>query len=79
MRDYLEHTYNVVNTSLDRHLYILQNKIYTTPDANFNKKDVNNLRDALKYKQSLIINKLESKNEIFRIHQTIIEVFFILT
>ena len=53
MRDYLEHTYNVVSTSLDRHLYVLQNKIYTSPEAKFNKQDVNNLREALKYKMSL--------------------------
>ncbi len=52
MRDYLEHTYNVVSTSLDRHFYILQNKIYMSPDARFNKQEVNNLREALKFKLS---------------------------
>lgn len=53
MKDYLEHTYNVVSTSLDRHLYILQNKIYTNPEVKLNKQDVNDLREAIKYKINL--------------------------
>ncbi|RNA12572.1 hypothetical protein BpHYR1_009056 [Brachionus plicatilis] len=56
MKDYLEHTYNVVSTSLDRHLYLKQNNI------NFENLDddkepqssvkQNDLRDALRKKKS---------------------------
>jgi hypothetical protein len=73
MKDYLESTYNIVSTSLDRHLYVKQNKtanIINTVHKNDKKSDelvaimneyktTNNLRDILKYKNEL--NKLESK------------------
>ena len=72
MKDYLESTYNIVSTSLDRHLYVKQNKaanIINTVHKNDKKSDelvaimneyktTNNLRDILKYKNEL--NKLES-------------------
>ncbi len=39
MKDYLEHTYNIISTSLDRHLYSKQKKINS--EISFNLKDSN--------------------------------------
>lgn len=73
MKDYLEHTYNIISTSLDRHLYSKQKKINAELNDNLKDKggnkelnlleqiskysDKNDLRGALKNKD--IIQKSE--------------------
>lgn len=61
MKDYLEHTYNIVSTSLDRHLYLKQNNIAfeNVDDENDiqNNTKENDLRDALRKKKSQNIDK----------------------
>ncbi|CAF0718895.1 unnamed protein product [Brachionus calyciflorus] len=62
MKDYLEHTYNIVSTSFDRYLYLKQNNIEFTnaQDDDEDKKSIakqNDLRDALRKRQSENVDK----------------------
>lgn len=61
MKDYLEHTYNIVSTSLDRHLYLKQNniKFENVDDENeaIGNNKQNDLRDALHKKKMESIEK----------------------
>lgn len=86
MKDYLEHTYNIISTSLDRHLYSKQNLINSEINSNFknvkNSKEIdllmkisefsdkNDLRGALKNKN--IIKSDEGKN-IINIHSVLLK------
>lgn len=61
MKDYLEHTYNIVSTSLDRHLYLKQNNIkfdkLDNDDESSENKKQNDLRYALHKKKMESIDK----------------------
>lgn len=59
MKDYLEHTYNIISTSLDRHLYSKQNLI--NAEINSNLKDVKNSKEIDLLKK---ISNFSDKNDL---------------
>lgn len=72
MKDYLEHTYNIVSTSLDRHLYLkqrnIQNKTATSKENTQEKlSTLNDLRDALKNKTTESNKSIKRKNLVSKI------------
>lgn len=59
MKDYLEHTYNIISTSLDRHLYSKQKKI--NAELNDNLKDKGGKQELNLLEQ---ISKYSDKNDL---------------
>ena len=59
MKDYLEHTYNIISISLDRHLYSKQRKINS--ELNTNLKDSNNMQELDILKK---ISNYSDKNDL---------------
>jgi hypothetical protein len=56
MKDYLEHTYNIVSTSFDRHLYLKQDAIeekLKKAEGGTKKPTTNDLRQLMRQKNSM--------------------------
>jgi hypothetical protein len=68
MKDYLEHTYNVITTSMDRYFYIKQNKLgqglkkkpedFELNDKDFDAKSVRSLHMLQKYASKNTLREL---------------------
>jgi hypothetical protein len=52
MKEYLEHTYNIINTSLDRYFYVKKNKLNSEQDEFSNK-----LTDQAQRQLKILSNK----------------------
>lgn len=60
MKDYLEHTYNIVSTNLDRHLLIKQKQLKSEGSNKANKiSSQNDLRDILRSKNDQLKSNLK--------------------
>ena len=60
MKDYLEHTYNIVSTNLDRHLLIKQKQLKSEGSNKANKiSSQNDLRDILRSKNDQLKSNLD--------------------
>jgi hypothetical protein len=76
MKDYLEHTYNVITTSMDRYFYIRQNKLgqglkkkpedFELNDKDFDAKSVRSLHMLQKYASKNTLRELlkDKKNSL---------------
>ena len=59
MKDYLEHTYNIISTSLDRHLYSKQKKINSEISSNLKDSNTNDENDIIN-----LITTYSEKNDL---------------